>query len=285
MQADISRVDLLLQYILLVAGENDEPAERELGPIHLIKYVYLADLANARRCQGRTFTGAAWQFYKFGPWTQEVNERIQPALHGIGANVRTFPSDYEGKDSWERWSLRDEQILRQREKAIPAYITLRLTPEVRKFGKDTPALLEHVYRTAPMLEAAPGDLLDFASVAPPMVVARTMDHAAPLLDMEADHAAPLLIVEAPLRDVHGEHTRQDLKGFKKGLASLQKRYQSRSPRRLINPVPNPRYDAIYEEGLAWLDTLAGERLEPGEKIAEFTDDVWKSVTRKGGDVS
>ena len=42
-----SRVDLLLQYALLVAGEQDEFLDRQLGPIHLIKYVYLADLFHA----------------------------------------------------------------------------------------------------------------------------------------------------------------------------------------------------------------------------------------------
>jgi hypothetical protein len=31
---DIKRVDLLLKYILLAAGEED-PGRRELGPIHL----------------------------------------------------------------------------------------------------------------------------------------------------------------------------------------------------------------------------------------------------------
>ncbi len=52
-----SRVDLLLQYALLVAGEQDEFLDRQLGPIHLIKYVYLADLFHAKRNNGVTFTG------------------------------------------------------------------------------------------------------------------------------------------------------------------------------------------------------------------------------------
>ena len=43
---DRDRVDLLIQYALAVAGQNDF-GERELGPIHLLKYVYLGDLAHA----------------------------------------------------------------------------------------------------------------------------------------------------------------------------------------------------------------------------------------------
>ena len=68
----LSHIDLLLQYALLVAGEEDEHTDRQLGPIHLIKYVYLSDLAFAERNDGKTFTGVNWQFYKFGPWSQAV---------------------------------------------------------------------------------------------------------------------------------------------------------------------------------------------------------------------
>jgi len=37
-------VDQLIQYILLVASHEDEQFYRELGPIHIIKYLFLADL-------------------------------------------------------------------------------------------------------------------------------------------------------------------------------------------------------------------------------------------------
>jgi hypothetical protein len=45
---DIRRVDLLLKYILAAAGQED-PGNREVGPIHLIKNVYLADLIFAEK--------------------------------------------------------------------------------------------------------------------------------------------------------------------------------------------------------------------------------------------
>jgi hypothetical protein len=48
-----NKIDLLIQYTLLVAGQEDEYLDRQLGPIHLIKYVYLADLVYAeRKCYG-----------------------------------------------------------------------------------------------------------------------------------------------------------------------------------------------------------------------------------------
>ena len=51
-----SKIDLLIQYAILIAGQEDEYLDRQLGPIHLIKYVYLADLAYAERNCGKTFT-------------------------------------------------------------------------------------------------------------------------------------------------------------------------------------------------------------------------------------
>lgn len=52
-----NKIDLLIQYAILIAGQEDEYPDRQLGPIHLIKYVYLADLAYAERNGGETFTG------------------------------------------------------------------------------------------------------------------------------------------------------------------------------------------------------------------------------------
>lgn len=54
---DQHRVDLLLQYTLVRAAQEDDWRDRELGPIHLLKYVYLADCAYAERHEGQTFTG------------------------------------------------------------------------------------------------------------------------------------------------------------------------------------------------------------------------------------
>ena len=48
-----NKIDLLIQCAILIAGREDDYLDRQLGPIHLIKYVYLADLAYAeRKCGG-----------------------------------------------------------------------------------------------------------------------------------------------------------------------------------------------------------------------------------------
>jgi hypothetical protein len=50
---DINKVDLSLKYIL-AAAEQEDYGNREVGPIHLIKYIYLADLAFAEKHTGET---------------------------------------------------------------------------------------------------------------------------------------------------------------------------------------------------------------------------------------
>lgn len=89
---DTGRVDRMIQYALSVAAGEDF-CNRELGPIHLIKYVYLADLAHAERNKGQTFTGTPWRFHHFGPWDMEVYKRIEPACSVIGAEKNRSPQN------------------------------------------------------------------------------------------------------------------------------------------------------------------------------------------------
>ena len=152
-------IDLILQYVLLTAGEEDDFEDRDLGPIHLLKYVYLADLAYAQRHNGDSYTGIDWQFYKFGPWSSIVHNRIDTALACIHANKKIFDNNYGNDDDWTRWSLRDEGLLSQIGKKLPLVITSRIRSDVHKYGKDTPSLLDRVYKTKPMLMARPMEYL------------------------------------------------------------------------------------------------------------------------------
>ena len=260
MSADFSRVDLALQYALLVAGEEDEYFDRQLGPIHLIKYVYLADLFHAQKNDGATYTGIKWRFHKFGPWSEEVYERIEPALSAIKADKKSFPSDYEEDQDWFRWSLRDERLLEDRAQRLPFSVRVPLRPVVREFGKDTPLLLDHVYKTMPMLCAAPGEQLDFSIVQN--------------VSIEKPNSEPLKMDSL---------SKKKKKQLKQRLRKLGEEYRNRRRKEavLVNPAPSPRYDDVYFEGLAWLDSLAGPPLSEGKYDVEFSDEIWKSAARKG----
>lgn len=264
MPVDERHIDQVLQYALLLAGTEEDRFDRDLGPIHLIKYVYLADLIYSTRHAGQTFTGVQWQFYKFGPWSRTVNARINPALVLLGADQHTFASDYEDREDWVRWCLRDENRLSECEKDIPAVIKMALPGLVHRFLKDTPSLLEYVYRTPPMLIAAPGEYLDFRPAEPDDVAAAS-----------------------PSKLRWESTTEKQKKRFRERVRDLQSQLKKRANNKpdLVNPMADARYDDTYEKGVQWLDNLAGDRLEEREYVAEFEDDVWKSAARKGGDVS
>lgn len=258
-------IDLVIQYSLLAAGDEDDYFDRQLGPIHLIKYVYLADLFYARRNDGETYTGIDWQFYKFGPWSQIVNARVEPALVAIQANKKQFSSDYGDKDDWVRWDLRDDRLLREKEKELPVVIPMYLKKEIHKYGKDTPSLLDYVYKTKPMLASAPNERLDFS--------------------LAVDNSREDAKEPVPLRMESLSNKKKKL--FKQKMSTLremQRKHKSRPPN-LINPVTNSRYDEVYSEGISWLESLSGEEFVTSEKVVEFSGDVWYSSARKGEDVS
>ena len=263
MPLSLENTRLVVQFALLTAGEEDQPHERQLGPIHLLKYAYLADLAYAQRNGGKTFSCADWRFHKFGPWSNAVYEVIDPALRSIGAERREFRSDY-ADDDWVRYSMRDEKLLTEKQRGLPAQITLALRRDIHRFRGDTPMLLDHVYKTQPMLSAAPSERLDFSIGLQPH-------------DGIAEESQKLRFDELSAKKK---------KRLKERLRSLRSQQGSRlgaSPT-IVDPARTSRYDDVFEAGVAWLDELAGPTLVEGDFTAEFSGDVWRSPTRKGGDV-
>lgn len=261
MPFDSAKVDLVLQYALLLAGQEDDYVNRDLGPIHLIKYVYLADLAFARRHQGTIFTGSDWTFYKFGPWAQAVNARIAPALKALNADEKVFPSDYQDRESWVRWCKRDEYLLDQRDRTLPFEIKVELRSAIHKFGHDTPSLLDYVYKTRPMLRAAPGESLDFT--------------------LAACESSPVGAADSAPEPM----TERRRKKLRERMRVLQQQSKMLSATKKLVKPPPPRYDDVYSSGMQWLDSMAGQALAEGTLTVEFADDVWKSSTRNGEELS
>ncbi len=70
--------------------------------------------------------------------------------------------------------------------------------------------------------------------------------------------------------------------FKERMRELRTRYKNRErkDRKLTNPIKDARYDDVYDEGMNWLDSLAGEPLRDGKHVVRFSDEVWKSPARK-----
>lgn len=259
---DPARVDPLIQLILAVAGQQDELRDRELGPIHVLKYAYLADVAHADAHGGETFTGAQWQFYDFGPWSPALLHRIEPAAAGVGAERKIVRGERYG--DFTRYSLHDEQLLDRLDHQLPNSVVSTIRWAVREFGTDTPALLRHVYMTRPMLCAAPGEYLTF-------------EHGA---DVVAEPRGAESANESP------KLTRQRRKIAEHLRTEVRRRLADR-PAATEAPSPAPRYDDVFFDGVAWLDEQAGDPVPLAQGELVFSPDIWKSRGRgeSGGDAT
>jgi hypothetical protein len=262
---NMTKADILIQYILAVAGQNDY-YQRELGPIHLIKYVYLGDLAYAEQHRGQTYTGIKWRFHKFGPWSEELYQRLEPALNAVNADQKkTSHPKYE--DDFIRWLLLDDDLEERLARQLPLIVCLAIKNAVRDFGSDTSSLLHHIYLTRPMLTGAPGEYLDFT----PLIGSREPDAS------EAPKEKPKL----DKKDL--EFRANQIKALKERIRDRLK--EKRKVGKLVRPDPPPRYDKVFQEGLQWLEEIAGKPIEEKEGKAKFSDDVWKSKARFDPDVS
>ncbi len=265
---DNNKVDLLLKYILAAEGQEDY-GNREVGPIHLVKYVYLADLAFAEKHSGETFTGIPWRFHHFGPWSPDVFNRIAPVVQEVGAQERSISSPKLEEDI-KRFSLVDEDLFEQLDRELPLILTLTIKRLIHLFGDDTTSLLHHVYRTKPMLEAAPGEQLffkieTFEEEEHPEVLSKVSD-----------------VVEL-YRTPSTKKRKADMKAFKEQIqAKLAEKKLQKAQIKYSEP---PRYDDVFFEGVKWLDSLAGDPVKEQEGEISFSEDIWKSPARMVPDVS
>ncbi len=239
---------------MALASEADDWRDRELGPIHLLKYAYLADLAFAEQGDGTTYTRTPWRFYNLGPWCEDAFARIDTAASAVDAQRRSFVGD---RGQTVRYKVESGNLERVAS-SLPGVVLSALRHSIREFGNDTNDLLNHVYTTAPMLKAAPGEPLVFAAKPEPEPI------EAPTDDLSALSAK-------------ARRARRDK------LAALRQEMKQRlsTPRRGRVPMPTPRYDEVFEKGAAWLDTLAGDPVPTGVFDAAIGEDVWKSASRAG----
>jgi hypothetical protein len=256
------KVDRLLQYILAVAGQ-ETGWSRELGMIHLIKYIYLADLTYAKFHGGQTYTGLKWTFHHFGPWSVECYNRIEPALEAVGATKRKITSDKY--DDFIRWSADDPALFEKLNDQMDLTVAGAVQKYVRKFGNDTYMLLDFAYKTEPMLNAAPEELLEFK---------HPVDAAAEKIEEK-----PKKVLTARQKKKQS----QKILAFKERLnQKLEERLKARKSE--VCPLP-PRYDDVFFEGLAQLDQAVGVQPEEGKFLATFEENIWKSKARHDPELS
>lgn len=259
---NIPRVDSIIQYTLTVASENDW-GEQELKPIHLIKYVYLADLDYASRNQGETYTGINWQFFRFGPWSKEVNDRLEPALSIVGAQKKVIEHTNYKSIFW--FFPKGKPVIDLERTFDDRLLPITIQGLVRKYGNETKALLHDVYKTLPMLHAAPFEILNFS---------RVIQEPGP-----PEKSQP-----------SSEQTARQKKKRKAKLESIKKGFQKKMAQKKQELAQNqaerskPCYDEVFWEGVQTLEKLAGEEIPPGRITCSFSDEFWKSKARYDPDL-
>ena len=253
------RIDALLACIFLDALKSEDFTERSLGPIHFIKYIYLADLAYSEKHNGKIYTEIPWKFYHFGPWDAELWRSIAPSLNASGAVAENFPSDFSDT-GYTRWTIQSREKITSVAQGLTIELRGVLSWAVKKFANHTPELLNYVYNTPPMLRAAPQEFLDFAPSG---------------WSFNDDTFSQKKKIALTARQ------EKKITAWKKESALLlrNKIAEKRAQRSSCAPVPPPKYDSIYFEGLAALDAEMSSPLPEGKIKIFVQNDVWKSKAR------
>jgi hypothetical protein len=268
MAVDNARIESVVAYALAVArcAHDEVRSDQELAEIHLVKYVYLADLA-AAEATGDTYTGTAWQFFHFGPWAPEVSDALDAAADRAGADARA-PGERSRDAEARRWRIADYEAavaLRDRlDRVLPSVVSAAVRTGVRRFGSATSELLHYVYGTGPMLRAAPRDVLVFSR--------STETEPLP----SPDSGAPTAALRPKAAKRRAKRLEQAKERFR---AKARERIDARAA--LAAQQPPPRFDGVFDEGLRRLDALAGASLEGRSGTLEFEPSVWTSAARAG----
>jgi len=133
----------------------------------LVKFLYLGDLYQARIKGGQTLTGFPWRFIYYGPYCREALQCIEEASETGLISKKTLDSKFSEDKGYNLFSCDDPdaEIIGEQ---IHIGILSQLQSAIKRFGDDTPLLLDYVYfETEPMENVKKGDLLDFSKAETP----------------------------------------------------------------------------------------------------------------------
>jgi hypothetical protein len=256
----LDRIQQVMRYAVAVAANADDFKRRELGPIHLLKYVYLADLAHAEKHGGQTYTGIPWRFHHFGPWAQEAWQQI-PAAMALGSICQCSFQSADQADR-VRWRSKEPELEGKLESSLPHEVSRAVKLVVKDLGNDTYGLLHHVYSTLPMRKAAPEEPLDFS-----MATAEPEE-----LTLPPEGEPP----QEQLSKTARKRRQQAHDALRLRFQETLKKRRQRRAQPTVEPVQKT---ADLMEVLEWVDSLAGEPMEPLKGELIVSDDIWKSPAR------
>jgi len=191
------RITQIIQFALAKARREDFGIG-DLGVIHLLKVLYLADLAYAQTHAGETYTDIQWVFHNFGPWSKDAWGHTVDVLEAPEIEPHTqIASSFERKTYRFRDEREGDEVFFSLERSLPPEVSQAVGAAVHEYGSDTKGLLHYVYNTAPMRATVPGDRIDFTGLDDMgLTQARAPQMTAPTLSItqqkKADHAKALL---------------------------------------------------------------------------------------------
>ena len=153
------QIDLLLGVIAVHASERGSL----LTKTRLVKFLYLLDLYWAQS-EKVTFTGWPWAFVHYGPYCRESTDAIDRAEKFGYLSANSYESKFRDEDYrlYGPGHRLDEGHRDSVRGMLPIYVWSNLFRAVGNWCDDTFGLLDFVYfRTGPMRNAMPGDVLSF----------------------------------------------------------------------------------------------------------------------------
>lgn len=160
--------------VLAVLQEAKISGTPRLTRTALVKLVYLLDCLHAEAHAGATASGADWRFHHFGPYAGDLNEALdQLSARGLVQSVEGESGD---KDYTLFWLGEFPVGPSLAAVGLPTNLATRFSQLVRRFSGDLSKLLDYTYfKTYPMMDATPGERLDFGTV-PASVVPKPHRH-------------------------------------------------------------------------------------------------------------
>lgn len=225
----------LVRLIVWYASRRGE----KLTTLRLVKFLYLADLYYARVSKGKTLTGWPWAFVHFGPYCQEAMRAIDRAGKHDSFQVNEQPSKYGDEKDYRLFWMEDVDEEPDVINKLNIAVWSKLHWAIQRWADDSSGLLDYVYfETEPMIDAKPGDILDFGKARLP------------------DPPKKIQMKKLP---------RTKVEEAKRAISELKERYKKAMT---LRPAQGP-IDSLYLKAVRQLE---GEDLEVGlQGTAELGD--------------
>jgi hypothetical protein len=144
----------LVRKLLLYIADQFQDMGAQISTIRLIKMLYLIDLDYFIR-HSKILTGIDWYYYSFGPYFFDVGDILRSASIDLDASEIATSSGV----GFTYKSLEEQDISKDVDFATEQQINRIL----KKWAlEDTRAILDFVYKTAPIKHGKQGNKLDFS---------------------------------------------------------------------------------------------------------------------------